>query len=129
MQMGYDDRLNLHIDVEVRDLVEKDEALARENIARFHWLAYRLDGDWPYAKDKDRRQFSVRVKCLKCGGVEYNSPLLDVGAVKVLGKQLGLEVKIRQWRPGEKCRKTLKVGEVLKMEPLERWQLIEMEED
>ena len=121
--MAYD-RRTMHLMVEVEDPTEKDPVLARENVARFHYYAYRMDQDWPYAKDTVRRNFGTRMVCTKCGGREYNNPTLDTKDIKLLGKQMGLVVKIKQWRPADKCRENMRVGEVVKFEIASRWSLM-----
>lgn len=83
---------------------EKGDRDAHERIGLFHYLAHRYDADWPYVKKLGSYPIG-RHRCDHCGGMVYNNALLTPQKIKELAKMCKVVVKIRSWKPAEKCNK------------------------
>lgn len=76
----------------------------------FHYVMSMLDPDWPWAGE-ERRDTNENLKCPKCDGLLYRSPLVTPGELKMLGRQVNqlktmrgnFKVKTDMWNINHKC--------------------------
>lgn len=78
-----------------------------KKIALFHYVMGRMDVDWPWGAEEDRRDpMEEFTPCPMCGGMLYRMATMSAGEVKILGKQISelkevpgnLKVKVHMWK-------------------------------
>lgn len=81
-----------------------------EKIELFHFIAYRLDPDWPYNHDNN---YTPEMHCGVCAGAIYLNPNMTADDLRALAKQVnatnrlagGLQLQIKKFNVQARCTK------------------------
>lgn len=77
---------------------------ANSKLETFHRVMKAIDVDWPFVFSQDSFGGRGVVRtCVKCGGRLYKLPRVSPMDIKILGKQLGVHVKVKMFIPESKC--------------------------
>lgn len=88
---------NIHIRLKVKGKTPKVE--------QFFQLMRGLDWDFPVGTGKVPGYISKRYyQCGTCGGMVWDKPLIKEDQIVLAGKQCGVLVKVKAFRPESKCK-------------------------